>query len=185
MGRKKKIQEDKITTNIKTELPIRYKGIVTTQKINKEGKIINTSKHHNKGGNDLFKFLLYCLTANYQESLRPYYIVPFFKDAGNNKKYNSNVKVALNNTEINKVGSDENAYYVLSYRVFLPQNIFSSNKKIDGYVIYSQEDSPAEIIPNTDINLDNFCMEIDYEDESILVDSDLLITWEIRLYNPE
>ena len=79
MGRKKKVVEETPQNkdkeiNISSTTPISYSGTVQI-KIKKQNKIISTRVKRNKGSEQMFSFLAWCLYGELKSNLLPKYIV--------------------------------------------------------------------------------------------------------------
>lgn len=186
MGRKKKEKKKEII-QAKTPFSIEYRGDVSIDVIRK-GKVIKSFKNHNDGTNNLFRFILDCLAGNYYEVNRPFWIVPYYTDNGQDK-YSISIPVPINNNV--SVSYDNNTQqYILTYKCLINSSLLQSDTTIDGLLFYSThvKNSITTIAgqPVVDPTSDNaYCMKMsfgfDETDNNKFQDQDLLITWQLRV----
>lgn len=188
MGRKKKKQE---IIQAKTPFAIEYRGDVSIDVIRK-GKVIKSFKNHNDGTNNLFRFILDCLAGNYYEVNRPFWIVPYCTDNGQDK-YSISIPIPINNNA--SVSYDNSTQqYILTYKCLINSSLLQINTQIDGLLFYSTHVKNSITInagdPVVDPTSDNaYSMkmsfgfkEIDREQgKNTFQDQDLLITWQLRI----
>lgn len=186
MGRKKKEKKKEII-QAKTPFSIEYKGDVSIDVIRK-GKVIKSFKNHNDGTSNLFKFILDCLAGNYYEVNRPFWIVPYYTDNGQDK-YSISIPVPINNN-VSVSYDNSTQQYILTYKCLINSSLLQSDTQIDGLLFYSThvKNSITTIAghPVVDPTSDNaYCMKMsfgfDETDNNKFQDQDLLITWQIRI----
>ena len=181
MGRKKKEKKKEII-QAKTPFSIEYKGDVSIDVIRK-GKVIKSFKNHNDGTSNLFKFILDCLAGNYYEINRPFWIVPYYTDNGQDK-YSISIPVPINNN-VSVSHDNSTQQYILTYKCLINSSLLQSDTTIDGLLFYSThvKNSITTIAgqPVVDPTSDNaYCMKMsfgfDETDNNKFQDQDLLIT---------
>lgn len=170
MGRKKK--EIKITDSSN----IKYQGTVTVQTI-KKGKVTSTSVMHNEGRPELFKFLLLCLAASYQDSLRPFYVI-----AANNDKLLGTLPMQISSVKA-FVENTQTPY--IEYKFFMP----FMNDYLDGFnqlALYSKS-KMSSTGHEKDTPITDASMVVTAKASKPFkpaLDEDLLITWQLKILNP-
>lgn len=186
MGRKKKEKKKEII-QAKTPFSIEYKGDVSIDVIRK-GKVIKSFKNHNDGTSNLFKFILDCLAGNYYEVNRPFWIVPYYTDNGQDK-YSISIPVPINNN-VSVSYDNSTQQYILTYKCLINSSLLQSDTQIDGLLFYSThvKNSITTIAghPVVDPTSDNaYCMKMsfgfDETDNNKFQDQDLLVTWQLRI----
>lgn len=182
MGRKKKEKKKEII-QAKTPFSIEYKGDVSIDVIRK-GKVIKSFKNHNDGTNNLFRFILDCLAGNYYEVNRPFWIVPYYTDNGQDK-YSISIPIPINNNA--SVSYDNSKQqYILTYKCLINSSLLQINTTIDGLLFYSTHNKNS--ITGKDVN-DLYSMKMSFgfdktdreQGKNKFQDQDLLITWQIRI----
>lgn len=186
MGRKKKEKKKEIIQT-KTPFSIEYRGDVSIDIIRK-GKVIKSFKNHNDGTNNLFRFILDCLAGNYYEVNRPFWVVPYYIDNGEDK-YSISIPIPINNNA--SVSYDNSTQqYILTYKCLINSSLLQSNTQIDGLLFYSTHVKKSITIVAGNLVVaatgDNaYCMKMsfgfDETDNNKFQDQDLLITWQLRI----
>ena len=182
MGRKKKEKKKEII-QAKTPFSIEYKGDVSIDVIRK-GKVIKSFKNHNDGTNNLFRFILDCLAGNYYEINRPFWIVPYYIDKGENK-YSISIPIPINNN-VSVSYDNSTQEYILTYKCLINSSLLQSETLIDGLLFYSTHNKNS--ITGEYVN-DLYSMKMSFgfeetdreEGRNKFQDQDLLVTWQLRI----
>lgn len=180
MGRKKKNKEIK---EVKVSRPttIKYKGNVNIKLI-KRGKIIKEINNHNDGTPQLFKFILDCLAGNYYPVNRPTWIIPYYLGKAEEENppilYAISIFIPINDAQVIKQDDDS---YVLSYKCLITQTqLAGRTEPINGLLFYSTSNiGNGSTIQSSQAQ--NYSMIMDFGEPLNELNSDILITWQIKV----
>lgn len=181
MARKKKNKEQ--TLEIKNTSYFSYSGKVNIVTKDKYGNIIQNITKHNFGTNELFKFLLTCLSGTFIINDVPHYIYLIAKNdpASETTDYNFVTAVEYPVT-ISTVTDNEDGSSSVTYQASIP---IYGERSFDGLVLYSTNNS-RNIDTTQPLNADTYNAKysmIVVFDETINLDIEttLIITWQLSI----
>ena len=181
MGRKKKTKEIK---EVKVSIPttIKYQGNVNIKLI-KRGKVIKEINNHNDGTSQLFKFILDCLAGNYYPINRPTWIIPYYlgKAGGEGKPpifYAISLFIPINDARVIQQDDDS---YMLSYKCLITQTQLAGiQNSINGLLFYSTSNI-GNGSTTQGSQAQNYSMIMEFGEPLSELNSDILITWQIKV----